>query len=281
MIKKSHLDNNKNPLVSIIIPVFNTEKYLAECLESVIIQTYKNIEIICINDGSLDNSQNILEKYAEIDKRILVINQSNQGVVCARNNAIKKSNGEYIYPLDSDDKIAPTCIEKLIHKILNSNYSAVGCDVEIFGEIEYINDIKEIKQNPTKFNMYLLQNCCLVSAMYPKNLWIKYGGYDESFNRDCEDLDFWLNFIDDNKKIFILRETLFYYRQKSVDESRHLLALPYKKQSIALLRKKHKKMYLYQYLNKIIKSIFEIKKNKINKIRFKIFKITVWTKNIY
>jgi glycosyltransferase involved in cell wall biosynthesis len=77
MIKKSHLDNNKNPLVSIIIPVFNTGKYPAECLNSVIIQT-KNIEIICINDGSLDNSQNILDKYKKIDKRILVFNQTNQ-----------------------------------------------------------------------------------------------------------------------------------------------------------------------------------------------------------
>lgn len=98
--------------ISIIIPVYNTEKYLEECLDSVCNQTLKDIEIICINDGSPDNSEQILEKYAKQDKRIIVITQENKGISSARNTGIAYATGEYIYFLDSDDTIISTAMEK-------------------------------------------------------------------------------------------------------------------------------------------------------------------------
>lgn len=94
------------PKISVIIPVYNVEKYLAECLTSVVNQTFKDIEIICINDGSTDNSPKILEEFAQKDSRIKIINQENQGMSCARNAGLAVATGEYITFVDSDDYIS-------------------------------------------------------------------------------------------------------------------------------------------------------------------------------
>lgn len=93
------------PLVTVIVPVYNVEKYLAECLDSICAQTLKNIEIICINDGSTDLSGDILAQYAARDSRIFVLNQENQGQSAARNNALDLARGKYISFVDSDDVI--------------------------------------------------------------------------------------------------------------------------------------------------------------------------------
>lgn len=97
--------------VSVIIPVYNVEKYLPECLDSVIGQTYKNLEILCIDDGSPDNSSEILERYAEKDGRIRIINQENKGLSGARNTGIEAATGDYIVFLDSDDWMDAETVE--------------------------------------------------------------------------------------------------------------------------------------------------------------------------
>ncbi len=104
-------------LISVIIPIYNTEKYLERCIESALTQTYKNIEIICINDGSNDNSQAILEEFSKTDSRIKIVTQKNQGQSVARNNGVKISTGEFIFFLDSDDAIHKRCLELLISAI--------------------------------------------------------------------------------------------------------------------------------------------------------------------
>lgn len=97
-------------LVSIVLPIYNVEKYLPKCLDSIVNQTYGNLEIICVNDGSPDNCAAIVEKYAKKDKRIVLINQQNQGLSGARNTGIQYANGEFIMFLDSDDWIdSDTC----------------------------------------------------------------------------------------------------------------------------------------------------------------------------
>ena len=95
------------PLITIIVGIYNGEKFLSECIESVINQAYENLEIILVNDGSTDNSIGIIEKYAKIDRRIRVINQKNSGVSAARNAALDICTGEYICFLDQDD-----CLKK-------------------------------------------------------------------------------------------------------------------------------------------------------------------------
>ncbi len=100
----------ENPLISIIVPVYKVEKYLKKCLDSIINQTYENIEIICVNDGSPDGSRDILEQYAHADSRIVVIDQENQGLSGARNTGLRAVHGKYLTFVDSDDHIEPdTC----------------------------------------------------------------------------------------------------------------------------------------------------------------------------
>jgi len=107
-----------NPKISVIIPIYNMEKYLARCLDSVINQTLKDIEIICINDGSTDNSLEILTKYSKKDSRITVINKKNGGVASARNAGLKAVKADYIGFVDPDDWIEPETYEAALNKIL-------------------------------------------------------------------------------------------------------------------------------------------------------------------
>ena len=105
----------KNPKLSIIIPVYNTGEYLSRCLDSVINQTYKEIEIICVNDGSTDNSLQILNDYAKCDDRIIIINQKNLGSSEARNNGLKIIKGKWVGFVDSDDWVDLNYFEELIN----------------------------------------------------------------------------------------------------------------------------------------------------------------------
>lgn len=114
--------------ISIIIPVYNAEKFIKRCLESVIDQTYKNLEIICVDDGSKDDSSKIIKKMAEKDKRIILIKQENQGVSIARNRAIENSNGEYIMFLDSDDFMDKNMCEIMIKSIDRLKVDVVRCN---------------------------------------------------------------------------------------------------------------------------------------------------------
>lgn len=129
------------PAISVIVPVYNTQKFLEKCLESIINQTFKDIEIICINDGSTDNSMSILNDYSEKDSRIKIINQKNAGLSCARNTGINNAKGEYIGFVDSDDWIDLDFFEKLYNAA--KNYDA---DIASAG-------IKRVRSYKWKYNL--------------------------------------------------------------------------------------------------------------------------------
>lgn len=118
--------------VSVVIPVYNVEDYLEECLDSIINQTLDDIEIICINDGSTDSSLNILEKYANLDGRIIIHSQENSGLSASRNRGIDLSNGDYIYFIDSDDTLELNALSEL-YEFSNSN----NLDLLIFKVINF------------------------------------------------------------------------------------------------------------------------------------------------
>lgn len=113
--------NNK---ISVVIPVYNVEKYLSRCLESILSNTYKNLEVICVNDGSTDNSADILNKFATQDSRITVIHKSNAGVSSARNVGLTRCTGDFVAFVDSDDWVHPVFFETLI-KIQNERKSDI------------------------------------------------------------------------------------------------------------------------------------------------------------
>ncbi len=129
----------KSVKISIIIPIYNVEKYLQQCLESVINQTLEDIEIICVNDGSTDGSQKILEEYSYKDKRIKIINKKNAGLGAARNTGLEYANGEYIGFVDSDDWIDTTMYEKLYKNAKFYNSDIVICQIRVVNEFDELS----------------------------------------------------------------------------------------------------------------------------------------------
>lgn len=116
---------NKNPLISVVIPVYNVENYLKECIESILNQTLQNIEIICVDDGSKDKSLDILKQYASQYKNITIISQHNKGAGIARNIGLRHASGKYILFFDSDDYMSPQTLEILYNKAENDNADIV------------------------------------------------------------------------------------------------------------------------------------------------------------
>jgi glycosyltransferase involved in cell wall biosynthesis len=141
------------PAISVIIPVYNVEKYLRECLDSVIHQTLTDLEIICVNDGSTDGSLAILEEYAKKDSRITIINQENQGLSAARNRALKIAKGEYVQFLDSDDYLSKDACEILYH---HANEKSL--DMLLFGGYNFNDGENILLNNPYWDKTYLDKN---------------------------------------------------------------------------------------------------------------------------
>ncbi|MGI6776614.1 MAG: glycosyltransferase family 2 protein [Acetivibrionales bacterium] len=130
------------PAVSIIIPVYNMEKYILNCLESVLNQTFEDIEIIVINDGSVDNSLGIINEYAGRDERIIVINQENRGLSHSRNQGILAAKGRYLSFIDSDDTVKKDFIEKMFYRCQED-----GSDIVVCNYIEVYEGTKKLKYN--------------------------------------------------------------------------------------------------------------------------------------
>lgn len=134
---------SKTPLISIIIPVFNVEKYLHRCLDSIIKQTYTNLEIILVNDGSTDNSGKICDDFSKTDKRIKVIHQSNKGLSGARNTGLTYVNGDYIGFVDSDDWVEPSFFEAMLQTITTKDVDIVECNIQKANtKLEFYNESK-------------------------------------------------------------------------------------------------------------------------------------------
>ena len=158
--------------VSIIVPIYNTEKYLKACLDSILGQTYKNLEIILVDDGSADSSGQIIDNYAKKDHRIKVIHQKNQGQSAARNNGLKEATGDYIGFIDSDDKIDPTFVEKLLAPYQNTNSTAItvcGRHYEMlrqkYRKTVFISPIRPRKKHESK-KAYILFLLTIDGRMY-------------------------------------------------------------------------------------------------------------------
>lgn len=187
------------PLVSIVIPCYNQAYWLSEAIESALAQTYKNIEVIVVNDGSPDNTSEIAKRYP-----VRLVEKENGGLSSARNAGIREAKGQYILPLDSDDKILPEFIEKTI-----GLDDIVSTAQQEFGDSNNLWNSQP--EHPVhdffKYNNQI--NCC---ALYKKEIWEKIGGYDETM-KGYEDWDFWFRATKIGYTITVIREPLFLYRK--------------------------------------------------------------------
>ena len=160
--------------VSIIVPVYNTKDYIIRCVDSLVNQTYKDIEIILVNDGSLDNSIDLVnEKYD--DDRIVIVNQDNMGSGQARNNGIKKASGDYLFFVDSDDFIDKDTISIMMNKMINDKVNLVICDYyKYFSDDNkiHINNIPNYDCNNDKQSVIGMPGA--VCKLFKKEIFDKY-----------------------------------------------------------------------------------------------------------
>lgn len=248
------------PKISIIIPVYNCCQYLDETLSSVFLSTFQDFEVILINDGSTDGSYEKCLDWGKKDPRIKVLDQQNAGVVTARNNGISHACSPYIFPLDSDDKIAPSCLEKLINIMETQHYDV------IYSQVLYFGEKTGLMQTSLPLPEVMIQsNVVVCSALYRKSDWENYGGYDIAFNAAYEDWGFWLNFIEDGKSFYRVNEPLFFYRIRNISRN-HTIDSQKIVDIKKYIKEKHKKLYdKYESKVKII--------NKLNKILKKLMRI--------
>ena len=144
------------PKVSVIVPIYNAEDYLGQCLDSILTQTLEDIEVICVDDGSTDDTSSILQTYAFLDSRLTIVKQKNKGVASARNLGLKKASGEYVVFLDADDFFENNMLEKMVTKAQEDNSDVVMCGYYIFDNAiktkiqDFEIETKYLKKSPFK-----------------------------------------------------------------------------------------------------------------------------------
>ncbi len=205
-----------NPKVSVIVPVYNVEKYIDKCLNSLVNQTYKNIEIIVVNDGTQDNSQKIIDNYSKKYSNVKSFIKKNGGLSSARNYGLKHAKGDYIAFVDSDDWVNPKYIEKLFLKAISNNFDIVVCDLEyiyknknrvVSSNIQ--DDIFE-KNDLMKSMGYIypaVWNKLYSKRLFKKNIRFK-------LNVWFEDVEFIYKLYPSINSIGVVKEPLYYYLQR-------------------------------------------------------------------
>lgn len=227
------------PLVSIVIPNYNSVLFLDETLESVLASSYPNLEIILVDDGSTDGSDVLFEHWQKLfPEKIRTFYQCNQGPSVARNYGIYHAKGTYILPLDSDDKIHEAYISEAVDKFeVNPAVKLVYCEAEKFGAKN------EHWCLPTfSLEALALDNMIFVSAMFKKSDWEKIGGFDPRFNWGWEDWEFWISLLKTGEKVEKLPEVRFYYRIRKGSRRKSTNRVG-KKMTIDLLNKKHPEFF--------------------------------------
>ena len=207
--------SEREELVSVLVPVYNTEKYLRQCLDSIVNQTYKNIEIICVYDPSIDNSLHILNEYAQKDSRIIVVkNTVNVSLPQSRKIALAHSNGKYVLPVDSDDYIEESMIECLVVSAVLQNLDISACNFFVGTKNdEFVDPTKVLTGNTLSqikygiFGSLQIQN--VWNKLVKREIYEKITFQKENFGEDCYITCQILYYAD---KIGYLNKPLYHYR---------------------------------------------------------------------
>ena len=225
--------------VSVIIPVYNVEKYLGDCLDSLLLQTLREIEIICVDDGATDSSPRILDEYARKDSRLKVIHQKNAGAGAARNQGVAQARGEYIGFVDSDDVVYPTMYEELYRKASSSR-----ADMVITGEVETaagdpiqfpIENFKKASKvlELDRFNAVdypsIIKNVFLWNRIYRRTFWLEHRFQIPEGRRFAEDLLICTQTSVLAERIGYVRGPLYWYRNERENSLSDTLAKSSKK----------------------------------------------------
>lgn len=242
------------PLVSVILPVYNSESFLIKSIESILAQNYSNFEFILINDGSTDNCLSILEFYSNLDSRIKLINRPNQGLINSLNEGIALSNGQYIARMDSDDISYPDRFSKQVELLESSNSDICGCHFITIDENGKKIDANLVPLSPSGFLTSLAISVPFAhgsvmirkSFLLENNLYYGKGEY-----RTAEDYALWVNMYQLKAKFCNVDQFLFEYRDYSYSLSKN------KSNSLKADAKLLSKFMFRKYKNQIYNAILK------------------------
>lgn len=265
------------PIITIIVPIYNMEDYLKKCLESLIIQTYANIEILCIDDCSTDKSVQIVEKFVQKDRRIKLIKHNiNKGLGGARNTGLANTQGEYILFVDSDDFIHPTMVEKLYLDLIKNEADMSFCDIKLYENDDTIYDYKPFHDTRLASQKLFFPQERLepFTNIWP-SAWNKL--YKTSIIRNnrlnyfeniyYEDHSFYYNYLLNCKRVSYLPESLYFYRHNRPN---------------SIMKEISPRIFeifvILKYLKKIFAKIFD--KNDFKRIYLKIKIRLLWERTM-
>lgn len=246
--------------ISVIVPIYNVEKYLEKCLDSILNQTYRYLEVILVNDGSTDSSKNICLHYEKLDERILLVSQENKGLSAARNKGLELATGDYIIFIDSDDYIAENMLEILINNIMEYDADIATCGIynvyidkkqALYEKKEkYVCDAEEAyrqiligKKVPASICNKLIKRTCISGLSFPQG-------------KHYEDAFFHVDLMQRVKYVCIDTEPLYYY----VHRSGSITTGQYQKSSydIVLAYEKNMSMVKEKFPNLLLESEFRL-----------------------
>ena len=163
------------PKITVIIPIYNAELYLERCIDSIVNQSFKDIELICVNDGSTDNSEQIIKKYQDNHNNIILISKKNEGVSAARNIGLEKSNSDYIYFVDADDWLSPDCLESIYNAAISSQADIIYFNANIYKNNTLINyyNLKRLKSIKNKDLLFKMMIHAVWNKLYKKDFLLK------------------------------------------------------------------------------------------------------------
>lgn len=257
------------PKVSIVVPIYNVEQYLCQCLDSIIAQTMKDIEIICVDDGSTDSSGEIIDRYADLDARIKVLHKGNAGYGAAMNAGMKIANGDYIGIVESDDRIEPQMYESLYEAAQSKNLDFVKSDAYYwFDKLDYRKRVHE-KNLDAFYNQVLGEDernvffdffMNIWTGIYKKEFLLQNGiSFNESQGASYQDNGFWMQTCFYAQRAMWLNEAFYYYRQDnpgaSVKSTSKMMAMTkeYEYLEDVVKARQHEYLLPYVYAMKLVR----------------------------
>lgn len=229
---------DSKPKVSVIIPCYNDEKYLLETINSVLVQTFVDWECILINDGSIDQTENIILQAQKLDKRLKYIHQENAGVCVARNNAIQQSTGEYVLCVDANDIISPNFLEETVNLLDSDPHLTVATSkIEFFGRGRGVLTVESYG-----IDVLLAANQLVITSLFRRTDFDRVGGFNLNMKEGFEDWDFWISILKHGGAVRCANQAIFYYRL--LNESRNSrISLEREKRLRYQLWENHKELY--------------------------------------
>lgn len=200
-----------SPLVSVVIPCYNQGEFLAEAIESVLAQSYANWQCIVVDDGSTDHTAAVIDKYLSTDERIKAIRKKNGGLSSARNDGIALAHGEFILPLDADDKIGSEYLSRAVDILKkDTKIKILYSEVEFFGSASGRRVVSDYS-----LKLLATTNMIVCSAFFKRDDWARIGGYDPEMKYGLEDWEFWIHLMKSGDgSVYKLDYVGFYYRIK-------------------------------------------------------------------